>query len=189
MSTIIGGLTVDLYDKMVQRGVLPETNHFELIEGRIVEKDMKGSLHRVAVQRTLQEIVHLLPPGWHAVKEEPVRIPNRCSEPEPNVSVVRGSIDDYTDHHPGPADVALVVEATRSSVAKDRKLPRVYGAGGIPAYWIVNLPRRQLEVYEGPVGGKYPAPKILREMEAVDWTIGGHVVGRISVANLLPRRS
>ena len=81
------------------------------------------------------------------------------------------------------------MEVTRTTAAKDRKLARVYGAGGIPAYWIVNVPRRQLEVYEGPVGGQYPAPKILRETEAVDLTIGGQVVGRISVADLLPRRS
>jgi Uma2 family endonuclease len=123
MSGITKGLTVDLYDKLVQRGVLPETNRFELIEGRIVEKDMKGSLHRVAVQRTLREIVVLLPPGWYAAKEEPVRIPSRRSELEPDVSVVRGSIDDYTDHHPGPDDVALVVEVTRSSLPKTAGWP------------------------------------------------------------------
>ena len=179
---------------MVEKGILPETNRFELIEGRIVEKDMKGPLHRVAVQRTLQEITRLLPPGWHAVKEEPVRIPNRRSEPEPDVSVVKGSIDDYTDQHPGPSSVALVVEVTRSSVAKDRKLARVYGPGGIPVYWIVNLPRRRLEVYShpvplAPIAGAYPAPTILGETESVDLTIDGKVVGQIAVADLLPRRS
>ena len=73
----------------------------------------------------------------------------------------RGGIKDYEDRHPGPEAVALVVEVTRSSVAKDRALARVYGAGGIPAYWIVNIPRRQLEVYAKPVAGQYPAPKIL----------------------------
>jgi Uma2 family endonuclease len=189
MSTIAKGLTVETYDKMVQRGVLPETNRFELIEGRIVEKDVKGSLHRVAVQRTLREIVRVVPSGWHVVKEEPVRIPNRRSEPEPDVSVVHGSIDDYIDHHPGPGDVALVVEVTRSSVAKDRKLARVYGAGGIPAYWIVNLPRRQLEVHETPVSGQYASFKVLSESEAVELSIGGQVVGTIAVTDLLPKRS
>jgi len=38
------------------------------------------------------------------------------------VSVVRGAVRDYTTRHPGPEDVALVVEVTRSSVAKDRAL-------------------------------------------------------------------
>jgi Uma2 family endonuclease len=149
---------------------------------------MKGSLHRVAVQRTMRAIERLLPPGWHAAKEEPVRIPNRRSEPEPDVSVVLGSIDDYTDYHPGPADVALVVEVTRTTAAKDRKLARVYGAGGIPTYWIVNVPKRRLEVYAGPIGGRYPPPTILGETESVELVIAGQVAGRIAVADLLPRR-
>ena len=48
MSTITKRLTVDQYDQMVENGILPETNRFELIKGRIVEKDDEeaGSLGR-----------------------------------------------------------------------------------------------------------------------------------------------
>jgi len=187
MSTITKRLSVEQYDRMVENGILPETNRFELILGRIVEKEVKNPAHRVATQRTFDAIRQRLPSGWHVSKEDPVRIPKRRSEPEPDVSVVKGSIDDYTDQHPGPTSIALVVEVTRSSVAKDRKLARVYGAGGIPAYWIVNVPKRRLEVYEGPVGGQYPAPKILNESESVNLVIDGQVVGQIAVADLLPR--
>jgi Uma2 family endonuclease len=187
VSIITKRLTVDQYEAMVENGILPETNRFELINGRIREKDMKGPLHRVAVQRTLQAIVPLLPAGWHAAKEEAVRIPNRRSEPEPDVSVVRGSIDDYTDHHPEAADVALVVEVTRTSAAKDRKLARVYGPAGIPVYWIVNVPKRRLEVYSNPAGGVYAAPVWLGESDTVELVIVGVTVGRIAVADLLPR--
>ena len=42
MSTITKRLTVDQYDQMVENGILPETNRFELINGRIVEKDVKN---------------------------------------------------------------------------------------------------------------------------------------------------
>jgi len=193
MSTASRGLTVKQYDRMVERGILPETNRFELIEGRIVEKDVKNLAHPTATRRTMRAIERLLPPGWHVRKEDPVRIPNRRSEPEPDLAVVRGDDDAYEDRHPGPQDVALVVEVTRSSVAKDRKLARVYGRGGIPVYWIVNLPRRRLEVYShpvpvAPIAGAYPPPTILGEGESVDLTIGGQVAGRIAVADLLPRR-
>ena len=152
----------------------------------------KGPLHLVAVQRTLHAIEPLLPPGWHAVKEEAVRIPNRGgSEPEPDVSIVRGSIDDYTDHHPGAADVALVVEVTRTTAAKDRRLARVYGASGIPVYWIVNVPRRGSRCTPNPAPSApgYPAPVWLGESESVDLIVDGQVVGQIAVADLLPRRS
>ncbi len=66
---------------------------------------------------------------------------------------------------------------------------RVYGGGGIPAYWIVNLPRRRLEVYSSPVNGTYATPTILRDKESVDLVIDGHVIGQIALADLLPRRS
>ncbi len=187
MSTITKRLTVEQYDQMVENGILPETNRFELIEGRLVEKMTKGGKHSASSERTWRAIHALLPDGWHVRIEKPVRIPQRRSEPEPGVSVARGSVDDYETHHPGPEDVALVVEVTRSSVAKDRKLARVYGAG-IPAYWIVNLPGRQLEVYTNPVDGTYPAPTILGETESVDLVIDGQVIGQIAVVDLLPRR-
>jgi len=190
VSTITKRLTVDQYDQMVENGILPETNRFELIEGRIVEKDVKNPVHSAAAECTRRSIDQALPAGWHTRGEQPVRIPNRRSEPEPDVSVVRGAIRDYTTRHPGPEDVALVVEVTRSSVAKDRALARVYGRGGIPVYWIVNVPRRRLEVYAHPVpgartGGAYPAPKILGETESVELVIQEQVVGQIAVADLL----
>jgi Uma2 family endonuclease len=105
------------------------------------------------------------------------------------VSVARGSARDYEKRHPGPADIALVVEITRTSAAKDRRLARVYGAAGIPVYWIINVPKRQLEVYENPTGPGapgYPAPRILRETDSVDLVIAGQVAGSIRVAELLP---
>jgi len=186
MSTITKRLTVDQYDQMVENGILPETNRLELINGRIVEKELKNPPHSVVTGFCLDARDRALPAGWHTRQEQPVRIPNRRSEPEPDVAVARGKRAVYLDHHPGPDDVALVVEVTRSSVAKDRALARVYGGGGIPVYWIVNVPRRRLEVYANPIGGAYPAPTILGETESVDLIIQGQVVGRLAVADLLP---
>jgi Uma2 family endonuclease len=157
-----------------------------LINGRIVEKELKNPEHSTSLERTRRGIDRALPTGWHTRQEQPVRIPNRRSEPEPDVSVARGAIEDYAKRHPGADDLALVVEVTRSSVAKDRALARVYGAGRIPAYWIVNVPRRQLEVYEGPTDVKYRAPRILGLTDTVSLVIDGQVVGQIAVADLFP---
>jgi hypothetical protein len=171
---------------MIRKGILPETNRFELIRGRIVEKEVKDPEHPTTTLRTMETIRRILPPGWHVRKEDPVRIPNQRSEPEPDLSIARGTINDYLSRHPGPDDIALVVEVTRSSVSKDRKLAAVYGGGGIAAYWIVNVPKRRLEVYEGPTDGQYPPPRILSETDSVDLVIAGQIVGRIAVADLLP---
>jgi Uma2 family endonuclease len=107
--------------------------------------------------------------------------------PEPDVSVARGAPDDYLDLDPGPQDVALVVEVSDTTLAADRAMALIYGGGGIPVYWIVNVKDLQLEVYANPVEGAYPAPTILDESASVELVLGGQVVGRIAVADLLPR--
>lgn len=186
MRTTTNRLSVEQYDLMVRSGILPETIRFELIEGRIVEKDVKDPSHPAVVGLTRRAVERILPAGWYVRKEAPVRIPIRRSEPEPDLAIVRGAIEDYAKRHPGPEDLALVVEVTRSSVAMDRALVRVYGGGGIPAYWIVNVPGRRLEVYEGPAGGKHTARKVLREKDTVSLIIDGKAVGSIAVAELFP---
>ena len=79
------------------------------------------------------------------------------------------------------------MEVTRTTAAKDRRLARVYGPGGIPVYWIVNVPKRELEVYTDPdpaVG--YRSRVDYRPGQDVPVIIDGQEVGRIPVAELLP---
>ena len=71
------------------------------------------------------------------------------SEPEPDVAVVRGSLEDYRAAH--PSRPALTVEVAESSLDADRE--RKGGAdarAGLADYWIVNLIDRVLEVYREP---------------------------------------
>ena len=187
MSPTTKRLTVDQYDQMVENGILPQTNRLELIEGRIVEKARQSPPQAFSSESCRDALASLVPASWHVRCGNPVRVPARDSEPEPDVSVVRGQIRDYCDHHPGPEDVALVVEVVRWDVTEERRLAATYGGGGIPVFWIVNVAGRTLEVYADPTGGAYPAPKILDETESVDLIIQGQVVGEIVVANLFPR--
>jgi hypothetical protein len=50
---------------MVEKAILPETNRFELIEGRIVEKEVKGPKHSFATERARRTIERVLLDGWH----------------------------------------------------------------------------------------------------------------------------
>jgi Uma2 family endonuclease len=181
-------LTVDEYEHMVEDGTIGEHERVELIEGRVVAKMPKGPEHSMSSGRCQRALARLLPPGWHVRKEDPIRIPLRASELEPDLAIVRGEIEDYSDHHPEPTDIALVVEVARSSVDEDRKLARIYAGGGIPAYWIVNVNDRQLEVYADLLSGAYTSTAILGETESVELTIEGQIIGLIAVADLLPRR-
>ena len=62
--------------------------------------------------------------------------------------------DFYTQAHPGPEDVLLLVEVSLSTEAWDRekKLP-LYARAGLPEVW--RLTREGLEVHRDPEGGRF----------------------------------
>jgi Uma2 family endonuclease len=83
-----------------------------------------------------------------------IQLPVVCppdGEPEPDLSIIRGTPRDYLDRLPGPGDVTCAIEGAHSSLDRDRedKLP-IYAAAGIPQYIIVNLQNYTLEVYTDP---------------------------------------
>jgi Uma2 family endonuclease len=138
------------------------------------------------VRKALERLVQA---GWHVDTQEPITCED--SEPEPDVKVVRGAPRDYLNRHPGPQDVALVVEVTDSSLAQDRGLKkRLYAAARIPVYWIVNLLERQIEVYTDPSGpAEQPDYRRRQDFHAADkapLVIEGREIGQIAVADLLP---
>ena len=180
-------ISVDRYDRMVESGLLGEDDPIELLNGVMVWKMPKKPKHSTVSRRCERMIERLIPPGWHVRKEEPVRIPD-YDEPEPDIAVVRGDDDLYEDRHPGPGDVALLIEVAESSLLRDRGVKReIYARAGIPAYWIINLVDRQLESHSRPTGGAYPPPTVLGVADSVELIIEGHVAGRIAVADVLPK--
>ena len=181
-------VSVDQYEAMIRKGIFTKHDRLELIEGILVEKMTKGTRHSTASEKCRRAIERVVPDGWHLRIEKPVRIPGGSSEPEPDLSVVRGEIDDYEGRNPEPADVAAIVEVSESSLAVDRtRMARIYGGSGIPVYWIINLIDRQLEVYCNPAVGVYPPPTVFHESESVTLTLGDQQIGPIAVADLLPR--
>ncbi|MCP3974486.1 MAG: Uma2 family endonuclease, partial [bacterium] len=143
--------SVDQYHEMIRVGILTEDDPVELLEGSLVTKMPKNRHHTLVTQLTREALAQTIPSGWYVDAQEPVTTAN--SEPEPDVIVVRGDRRQYPDRHPGPQDVALVVEVADSSPARDRSTKkRVYAAAEIPVYWLVNLAKRQIEVYTDPAG-------------------------------------
>lgn len=186
MSTVTQPITVDEYDRMVENGTIPEDSRVELIEGKLVAKVTKKPPHTYSIDAVRDTLAALLPAGYAIRQEHPVRIPE-YNEPEPDVAVVKGPRARYKKRHPGPADTALLAEVADSSLAKDLALVATYGAAGIAVYWIVNLVRRQIEVYTDPdPAGGYRSRVDYRPGQDVPVIIDGQKVGRIAVADLLP---
>ena len=182
-------MTVEEYERMVASGAIQSRNRFHLINGYLVEKMTHNPPHAVSFQRCGGELARAAPAGWHVRPALPIRLPGQSSEPEPDHCVARGAIDDYLEGHPGPGDVALVVEVADSSLAEDRDYAaNLYGPAGIPACWIVDVNGRRVEVYTGPGPAGYGSTEVFAEGQSVPVVIGGREVGRIAVADILPPR-
>ncbi len=187
----IGRLSVDHYHAMIQAGILTDDDPIELLEGWLVVKMTKNPPHRVVTGLIRQALEHTLSNGWYVDSQEPIT--TNDSEPEPDVVVVRGARLDYLDRHPGPEDVALVVEVADATVKRDRGTKkRVYARAGIAVYWLVNLVNQQIEVYTQPTqSGKQPdynQQHIYRLSDMLPVILDGVEIGQIAVRELLPQK-
>ena len=178
--------TVDEYERIILSGALKDPGRIELVNGYMVDKMAKSPQHGYSTRKALDGLVSLIGPGFTWRSEQPVRIPE-YDEPEPDVSIVRGSTEDYAYRIPGPHDVELLVEVSLTSLEQDRGEKRVaYARGRIPAYWIVNLADRQVEAFANPGPEGYGSSQVYREGQAVPVVIGGVRLGEIAVSDILP---
>jgi Uma2 family endonuclease len=185
IAPVLYRISVGEYDRMVEAGVFGDAR-IELVQGFLVKKMPKKPPHVITTIRVDQHLLRILPPGWHTRRGAPVRIPN-FDEPEPDVAVVAGVLDDYSARHPGPAEVALIIEVSESTLAIDRgeKLS-ANAAGGIPIYWIVNLVDRRVEVYSAPGPAGYQSRTDFGPGMEIPVVVAGVECGRIAVSDILP---
>jgi Uma2 family endonuclease len=182
-------ICVERYHEMIEAGVLTEDDPVELLEGLLVEKMSKTPPHVFTTQRARKDLERLAPAGWFVNTHDPVTTSD--SEPEPDLSVARGDPRQYQTRHPGPQDLALVVEVSDSSLQRDRTLKlRLYARAMIPIYWIVNLVEGHIEVYTDPTGpDEKPAYRQRRDYGPADEVpviIESCEIGRIAAREVLP---
>jgi Uma2 family endonuclease len=179
--------SVDEYHAMLRAGILGENDPVELLNGWLVPKMTKNPPHRIATRRVRKALERIVPEGWYVDSQEPITL--ATSEPEPDGCVIRADTTDYADRHPPAADVALVVEVADATLEFDRTLKKaIYAQAGIPAYWIVNLMDKRLEVYLDPASAAEPADyRDRREYspgDEVPLVVEGVAAGRIAVRDL-----
>ena len=158
------GITTAQYDYLVENGQLAEDPTTELLDGLIVAKDRSaagedimtvGDRHRLAVRLLAKLDPQFNRLGHFAQSQQPIALPPN-SMPEPDLSVVRGTDEDYRYRKPAPADVTCVVEVADSSLARDLgpKL-RAYARAKIPQYVVVDLTADRVLVHTRPHGRAY----------------------------------
>lgn len=146
---------VDEYYRMAEVGLLSPEDRVELIEGEIVEMSPIGSTHGGTVKRSSTFLRRELGDAVIVSVQDPIHL-NDFSEPQPDLALLKPRGDFYSNSHPGPEDVLVVIEVADTSVAYDRnvKLP-LYARAGIPEAWLMVLRKEVIEVHSQPKNGKY----------------------------------
>ncbi len=183
--------TVEEYYRMTEMGFF-DGKRVELIEGEVFEMSAMGRPHVWAVKRTAKLLEGIFEPGWFVQTQAPLRF-GRRSEPEPDVAVVKGEMEDYPTEHPTTAD--LVIEVSDKTLYYDRKKKAsLYAKAGIQDYWILNLKKDQLEIFRRPIpdadakyGFKYADMRIVVEGESASPLVKPDAA--IAVAEMLPPKN
>ena len=142
-------ISVATYQRLGEMGHLSERT--ELIRGVIIDQMPKSPLHSSIVQKLGRYLLRTIPPGYHPRAEQPLTFTG--SEPEPDVAVVSGAIEDYEQAHPHTA--TLVIEVCVTSEELDRVKLGVYAEAGVPEAWLVLAGERIVERHTEPQGTAY----------------------------------
>ncbi len=169
-------LDVDTYSRIVESGAL-DGQPVELIEGLIVDMMSPQGVGHAEVIEALTE--HFARSRARVRVQLPFLVPPD-SMPEPDLAVLAGRPP--RGRH--PSEALLIVEVTVSSHQFDRGAKSaMYARAGVPAYWLVDVPGRAIEVRTelGPDG--YGHCEVFREGAAVPSPVAG--AGDLNVAALL----
>ena len=147
---------------MAESGILQPSDRVELIRGEIIKMSPIRSLHSGIVNFLVEKLILELNEKATITSQNPIRLDNH-TEPEPDIVVAAFRKDKYRSRHPRPADIHLLIEVADSSLDYDREIKGVlYAEAGIPEYWIVNIPQRQIEIFSNPVSSAYLDQTIAR---------------------------
>lgn len=165
-------------------GAFDEGPRVELLHGVLVEMTPQGDAHWLVGGRLAKRLRRALGEAHDVVEEKPFAA-TATSLPEPDLLALRGTVDALQGVPTGD-EVALVVEVSVTSHAVDRAKAELYAQAGVPMYWLVDVPRRQVQVRSRPVDGHYARLETVAEGEALPLPLGWGAMGWDGVLPPLP---
>ncbi len=163
-----------------------EGRRYELIDGDLVDKMGQKPPHAFAIQLVLRWVVRI---GFAECLrvQLPIEVAAADRErslPEPDLAVVAENKSDFAKRHPRGDELLLAVEVADTSAGFDLSRKAVlYGAAGVPEYWVLDLSRRLLVVHRQPFASGYRLIRLFTETEMVSLENRGETV---RVGDLLP---
>ncbi len=139
---------------------MPEYNangrRTELVRGIVIEKVIKTPMHCYLQHRLFRLLSSAATDGLLVFQHDPITLVD--SEPEPDVSVVKGTMADFENAHPHTA--LLTVEVADTTVELDRAKVGLYAEAGVSECWLVLVQERVIEVFTEPRDGAYAQRRI-----------------------------
>lgn len=176
--------TTEDYHRMIEVGLIDPDERTELISGQVTLMAPKGTNHVAALYLLANTLGDKLDEDVFVRTQDPIQLDD-FSEPEPDLTIVKGSILDYTEHHPRPHQVYLVVEVADSTLHNDCLVKdKLYALALIPEYWVLDVRNRQLHIFRNPTATGYTRHLIRSESHQVSLLAFPHVT--ISIDSLLP---
>ena len=157
------------YDSLAEQGWFQD-QRVQLIHGEIIQMPAHGHAHFQMLNRVGELLRGAFGPGYWVRMQGPLDLP-MDSVPEPDIAVVKGTLEEYRAH---PTTALLAVEISDTTLRLDRRKTSLYAASGIEDYWLVNMGQSQLEVYREPVadaneefGYRYSKPFIVKSSDVI----------------------
>lgn len=185
-------LTIDLFSRMAEAGLIPQNRRVYLQNGRLYEKMAKSKAHGSVGASITMTLVPKLPAGWSLWPESTIVL-DSTNAPLPDFAVVRsgdliGRVS--PDRYPGPRDVGLLIEIAVTSLQNDLSTAmEQYARALIPVYWVVDILGRRILVHEEPRvvdgRGEYARVVTYRPGQLLPLVLDGLEVAAVSIDELL----
>jgi Uma2 family endonuclease len=134
----------DRYYQLAEQGHF-EGQRVERIRGEIIEMSPIGFKHWLTVEKVSDALEQVFGSGFIVTSQG--QMPAGDSDPQPDVSVIRGQLKDFSDH---PRDRELVVEVSDSSLEYDMgRKADLYASAGVKDYWVIDLVNLRVLVHRG----------------------------------------
>jgi Uma2 family endonuclease len=162
VQALVTRMSVVDYHRFGELGLLPEK--VELIDGVLINKMPKSPKHAYVIDFLTNVFRKIFQTNFIVRSEQPIS--TKKSEPEPDVSIIYGTLNEYKLSHPTTA--RLVVEVSLTTYDLDFQKQFIYADALVAEYWLINLKDMEIEVYKNPVSGKYLEKKIYRSIDSIE---------------------
>lgn len=160
---------------------------YELIGGEIILKMGQKPAHAITILLVRNWLIAVFGDIF-VLSQAPIDVAeadNDDNEPEPDVAVTAQPATLYTEGHPAPADLLLVVEVADTTLRFDRTTKAaLYARASIREYWGVDVTGRQILVHRQPAAEGYADITVYGAEEKISTL--ARPEASISVSDLLP---